>query len=125
MPLSSARTADLVAALLCVNNYPVDRAVALTPAFQAAGLLNPATVNAMPQDALVATLVKAGYNRGGFVPILAFRLYMLMEALESGALDSLEDAVRAGDKGRFLATLGPLHGYGPKTVDLAWMLCTS
>ena len=125
MALSTENIADLVAALLCVNQYPLHRAVALVPALKAAGLLDPATVNALSQDALVAALRAAGYDRGGFVPILAFRMYPLMEALAAGQLDPLADAARSGDKAAFAATLGAVHGYGPRTIDLAWTLWTT
>ena len=125
MPLTEAHVADLVAALLTVNQYPLDRAVSHMPAFKAAGLLDPAHVAALKQEELIAALNQAGYARGGFVPILAFRLYPLMDAIAEGRLDGLNDAAGRGDKDAFFAALTALHGFGPRTAATAWELWTA
>ena len=114
--------AALVAALLAVNFYPVDRAYGLMPAFYERGLLDPAAVAAMPQAALIEAMNAAGYKRGGFVPILSFRLYKLMDALGSGALASLGAFAASGDKAGFIETLSAVEGFGPRTAETAWEL---
>lgn len=125
MPLTEAHIADLIAAALTVNQYPLDRAVALMPAFKERGLLDPARVAALKQDELVAALNDAGYARGGFVPILAFRLYPLMDAIAAGELDGLNGAAERGDRDAFVALLSTLHGFGPRTAGTAWALWTA
>jgi len=122
MPLSSDETGTLVAALLTVNLYPLARAHALLPGFRAAGLLDPAAVAAMPQPAVIAAMEAAGYTRGGFLPIVSFRLYALLEAVAAGELDGLRAFVAAGDRAGFVAALGAIKGFGPSTAGAAWEL---
>lgn len=117
-----AEPAALVAALLAVNFFPVDRAYGLMPAFHERGLLDPSTVAAMPQADLIEAMNAAGYKRGGFVPILSFRLYKLMDALASGALAPLGALAAAGDKAGFIETLSAVEGFGPRTAETAWEL---
>lgn len=125
MSLTDPQIADLVAALLTVNSYPLERADALMPAFRERGLLDPARLRTIPQDELVTAIRDAGYQRGGYVPIIAFRLGYLMEAIAEGNLDPLVGAAQRGDKEAFIGTLSALHGFGPKTAEAAWMLWTA
>lgn len=120
--LDPASTANLVAALLAVNFYPVDRAYALMPAFAERGLLDPAKVAALPHAELIAAMTAAGYDRGGFVPILSFRLYSLMEAIASGSLDALVALAATGQEAEFVATLEAIPGFGPRTASTALQL---
>lgn len=122
MPPDDAAIANLVSALLAVNFYPVDRAYSLMPAFRERGLLDPAKVAAIPHAELIAAMTGAGYARGGYVPIISFRLYSLMEAVSSGALDSLVSLAAAGKKGDFVSTLSGVPGFGPSTASTAWQL---
>jgi hypothetical protein len=122
MALTTAETASLVAALLTVNLYPLDRAHALMPAFEARGLLDPSKVAGLSQDALIAAMSDAGYTRGGYLPIVSFRLYALMEAVASGSLDALRDHAARADRGAFVGVLGGVSGFGPSTAGAAWEL---
>lgn len=124
MALTEPQIAHLVAALLTVNLYPLDRAAALMPAFKERGLLDPARVGMLKQEELAEAMRGAGYARGGFVPIVSFRLYPLMEALAAGQLDGLPAAVEAGDRAQFEALLCAIHGFGPTTSAAAWSLWT-
>lgn len=121
-PPLHAETASLVAALLSVNQYPIAMAYALIPAFEERGLLDPARVAAIPHADLIEAMKDAGYTRGGYVPILSFRLYKLMDALASGALAPLAGLAAAGDKARFVETLCAVEGFGPRTAETAWDL---
>lgn len=120
--LDSAATANLVAAMLTVNFYPVDRAYGLMPAFRERGLLDPPTVAGMEQAEVIAAMSAAGYTRGGFLPILSFRLYQLLEAVGSGKLDALPALAEANDREGFDAALTAVHGFGPATAATAWDL---
>jgi hypothetical protein len=122
MPLSQPEVAHVVAALLTVNNFPLDRAHALMPDFAERGLLDPARVAALSQEALMAAMTEAGYRRGGFLPIVSFRMYALMEAVASGTLDGLPSRVAAGDRAAFVALLSGVSGFGPATAGAAWEL---
>ena len=122
MPLETTEIAHLVAAMLTVNEFPVDRAVTLIPAFHRSGLLDPARVAAMPQEDVIRAMSEAGYTRGGFLPIVSFRLYKLLEAVTAGRLDSLRAAATTDDEASFSTTLRAVHGWGPVTAVVAWHL---
>lgn len=125
MTLSDDHVASLVAAMLAVNFFPLDRSYGLMPAFRERGLLDPVRVAAMPQPELITAMNAAGYARGGFLPILSFRLYALMEHLGDGRLDALPAAAAAGDRATFDLALGAVPGFGSRTIASAWALFTS
>ena len=125
MTLQDDHVGSLVAAMLAVNFFPLDRAYRLMPAFRERGLLDPVRVAAMTQPDLIAAMDAAGYSRGGFLPILSFRLYALMEHVGDGRLDALPAAAAAGDSAAFEAALGAVPGFGPRTIASAWTLFTS
>lgn len=122
MATEPAQISFLVSALLAVNFYTVDRAYSLMPAFGERGLLDPKRVAAMSHDELNAAMVAAGYNRGGFVPILSYRLAALMDAVAGGSLATLGGLAIAGKKEAFIATLSAVEGFGPRTAETAWEL---
>lgn len=61
MPLKTDERRHLVAALLTVNGYPVERAAVLMPAFEEAGLLDLRRTAELDGGALSATMDTAGY----------------------------------------------------------------
>lgn len=125
MPLAAQQVEALVTALLAVNGYPLDRAAALMPGFRKAGLLDHARVRELDADELVSSMTNAGYARGGFVPILAYRLASALEAVESGRFQTLPALAQAGDEAGFAKVLGEVHGFGPRTAAAAWLLWTA
>ncbi len=125
MPLTAAQTETLVTAMLTVNGYPVDRAAALMPKFREHGLLNPTELAKLNGEQIIAAMREAGYQRGGFLPILSFRLGELMEALASNTLDSLAMHADKRDEAQFCALLSSVHGFGPRTSEIAWILWTT
>ena len=92
------------------------------PAFREHGLLDPAQVAAMEQEALITSMSAAGYDRGGFLPILSYRLCTLLEAIAAGKLDKLPVLAAANDEVSFTAALTAVHGFGPTTAATAWSL---
>jgi hypothetical protein len=122
-PVAPETLDAIVAAMLTVNQYPVERAVALVPSLRNASLLDPAAVNPMTWEHLVLALRTAGYDRGGFVPIVAARLAELMLAAERGDLTAVQDAVDAKDSAAFCTRLSSIKGFGPKVSNTAaWLL---
>lgn len=122
MPLTPTQLGHLVTAMLAVNNYGVDRAAALLPAFTKRGLMDPHNAAAMDRDELVAAMNESGYARGGFLPILWYRHQQLMQAVATGLLDALPALAQAGDEAGFTTTLAKVHGWGPVTTATAWSL---
>lgn len=125
MALSETQIADLITAVLAVNQFPLEKAAELMPAFREAGLLDPARVLAMRGDEIVRALNDAGYRRGGYAQVIAFRMGPIMEAVSSGRLDALPEAASNGDKASFHASLQGVYGFGPRTAETAWLLWTS
>ncbi len=125
MPLSAAQTETLVTAMLTVNGYPVDRAAALMPKFREHGLLEPAELAKLQGEQIIGAMKEAGYDRGGFLPILSFRLCELMEALASNTLDLLAMHADKRDEAEFCTLLSSVHGFGPRTSEIAWVLWTT
>ncbi len=122
MPLPEPYVEHLVTALLAVNNFPLDKAGGVAAALRTRGLLDPVRVGGMKQPEVETSLVEAGYDRGGYVPVLSFRLFPLMEAIALGQLDGLGAHVRKGEREDFVAELSKVHGFGPRTSDTAWLL---
>ena len=110
----------LVAAALTVNQYPAERAWALMPAFREAGLLDPARVAPMPWDDLVGRIRTAGYDRGGFVPIVGARLAQLMLDASAGRLDDVFHAANEGKQDKFEQGVLKIKGFGPRVARTAW-----
>jgi hypothetical protein len=124
MALAPERIETLMTALLAVNGYRVDAAAALMPAFRTAGLLDHQTVAALDYDAVVERMVNAGYRRGGYVPIVSYRVMKTLEAAAAGVLDDLDVLATSNQKDGFIETLRGVHGFGPRTAELAWSLWT-
>ena len=78
-----------------------------------------------PQPELIAAMADTGYARGGFLPILSFRLDALPEHVGDGRLDGLAEAAATGDPAVVEARLGVVLGFGPRSIASAWMLFTS
>ncbi|MCA9527524.1 MAG: hypothetical protein KC549_14640 [Myxococcales bacterium] len=115
---------DLVAAVLAVNSYSIEKAWALLPKLREAGLTTPVT---FPTDLGPATvkLASAGYDRGLLTEMFAKRLLGLMQEAGSGALDELDAFVEADRKDDAVALLVTVPGIGPKVARTAWELLRS
>jgi len=125
MPLTESQIADLVTAMLTVNQYPLDKAVALMPGFKKHDLLSPEAVAEKDQETVMQQMRDSGYTRGGFLPIVSYRLFQLMEAIRNRELDKLAEHVQTGNEDAFVNALTRIHGFGPTVSSRAWMLCSS
>lgn len=124
MPLDTRQIGHLVAAMLNVNNFGLYRAQELIPAFEQARLLDPAAVHGLEVEELKRRIESAGYSRGGYIPVIAGRMYTLMTAVSDGTLDNLSALVADNDRAGFIAALSGVYGWGPKTAAAAWRLWT-
>lgn len=120
MALSPEQIEVLVASLLAVNQYPLERVWDQMPALREAGLTNAKHVaNADIRD-VVVNLTEAGHDRGMLAGMMAERLQNLMRAIEGGVLDAVPPAVARRDREAAVVALCRVKGIGPRVAETAW-----
>lgn len=112
----------IVASLLAVNAFRLEKAQALLPALDRNGLLSPAGVQQMRLAEVIARLVDSGYDRGKLTWLFAERLKDLMDAILAGRLDGLAEALLRGDDARGTQLLDDVRGIGAHVASTAWVL---
>ena len=112
----------ILASILAVNAYGLEKAYGLLPAFRAAGLTNPTIVVRQNAGDLMMGLAHAGYDRGLLTEMMAGRLANLMSAVVDGRLDELGKLVANSDRNSAISLLCSVKGIGPKVASDAWML---
>ncbi len=122
MGLSKARCVELVVVTLATYSYALEKAWGLREALEDAGLCDPAHVLGMDERALGNALKEAGYDRGGITYIIAPRLLALMDAIQAGRLDALDEHLKQRDEGAFRKVVESVKGFGPTASKLAWAL---
>jgi hypothetical protein len=120
--LSNDHLDALVAALLAVNAYSVEKVWAALPAMREAGLLDPAQTVGRDLGEVTVRLAQAGYDRGMLTSLLAGRLQDLLAAVQLGKLDSVAQLVAAGRRSETEALLQTVKGIGPRVANVAWQL---
>ncbi len=115
----------VIAAILAVNSYGLEKSYKLLPSLRKAGLTDPATVAKADGGDVMMRLCKAGYDRGMLTEMMAGRLVHLMQVVHSGALDGLNTLVDNRAKEGTLELLCTVKGIGPKVAADAWMLLTT
>lgn len=122
MPLSDNSLEAIVAALLAVNRFGLEKAYSLLPALREAGLTRPGKVVNEDLGAVTVRLAQAGYDRGLLTGMMAGRLVTLMQAVDRGELDSFEGLLARGDLEKATSLLCQVYGIGPKVAADAWLL---
>lgn len=122
MPLHQDHIEALIASVLAVNAYGLEKSYALLPAFRKAGLTDPKWVGKAPIEIVMARLHEAGYRRGMLAEMMAGRLVNLMKVVTEGKLDPLNELVSHGDRDGAEALLCTVKGIGPKVAGDVWML---
>ena len=112
----------VVAAVLAVNRYPLEKAWELLPPLRKAGLTRPEKVIGTDIGVLTVALAKAGYNRGLLTEMMAGRLQALMAAVQAGTLDRLDALVAAAKRDEAVASLREVRGIGPQVAANALAL---
>jgi hypothetical protein len=115
-------TEAILAAVLAVNRYPLEKVLALLPRLKEAGLTGPSSVVSEDLARLTVRLASAGYDRGLLTWRLAERVQQLMVAVGGGLLESLSDAVRRNDYDAARTALCNVRGIGPQVARNAWLL---
>jgi len=124
MPLPDKQIEAIVASVLAVNQYPLEKVWDQLPALREAGLTDPARVAAADIGDIVVRLAEAGHYRGGLAGMMAERLQSAMRAVAEGRLDELPSAVARKDREAAIALLCTVKGIGPRVAGTAWQLLT-
>ena len=114
----------VVAAMLSVSAFPLEKAQQIVPKLRSARLLDPDHACNLDAAVYASAVSSAGYDRGALTPMYAARLRGLMDALRKGSLDQLATAVSARDEVACLKLLQTIKGIGPMVAKTAWILLT-
>jgi len=127
-PLSGSRKhtnpwADLVIAMLSVNNYPLDRTFALFDKLEDEGLFDPNVLASSSASEIARKLGDSGYNRGvAMTAIFTDRLLSLGELVKRGALADCQRTLQDGTRSDVKELLAQVKGVGPKVLESFFLL---
>ena len=122
MNLTKEHVEALVAAILAVNGYPVEKVWGQLPGLRSGRLTDPKWVASADLGDVVAHLTASGHERGMLAGMMAERLQYLMKAIVAGNLDGLPAALQKADRDVAVKVLCTVKGIGPKVADTALML---
>ena len=109
--------ADLVVALLSVNNYPAERTYKLLDALGNAGLAEPDKLASFSEEEIARKLCAAGYKRGVFLTgVFAERLAALGRFVRAHGREQCEPILEGQDYERVRTLLSSVKGIGPTVV---------
>lgn len=115
--------ADLVIALLSVNNYPLEKTFDLFKGLAEAGLFEPARLAAWDLAEISRRMGQAGYDRGpAMTQIFAERLSGLGHFLSAHGLLECEEVLGTGSRAEITALLTPAKGIGPRVLQNFFLL---
>ena len=122
MNLSQENLDAILASVLAVNCYGLEKAYSLLPSFRKFGLTDPSKISRTNVGEVMTQLYTAGYNRGLLTEMMAGRLVDLMKAVNSGDLEGFDELVALGKKQEAIKLLCNVKGIGPKVSADVWML---
>lgn len=92
MSLTTSQVEALVAAILSVNGYQVEKVWGQLPGLRSGRLTDPKWVAAADFGDVIACLTASGHERGMLAGMMAERLQNLMKAVVEGNLHGLSGA---------------------------------
>lgn len=105
---------NLIAALLAVNNWPIEKAWEIVPDLERQGLLDFASVASMGHRDVFDRLRAAGYTKSDYVVgLVGDRLLGLAGILSRGGLSKIEQLVRNRQDDELEKFLLDIKGIGP------------
>lgn len=109
--------ADLVIAILSVNNYPLDKTFALFEALKKNGLFDPACLAESSPADIARKLGSAGYNRGDtMTAIFTERLISLGQLAIRARVEDCVRILSTGYPEEVTSLLSGVKGVGPKVL---------
>jgi len=108
---------DLTAALLSVNRWPIEKALAVAERLREHGLMVPQRIASMQVGDVATELQHAGYTKGDFMSaLIAERLVKCSQELTPAGLKEISRLEEVGDAASLSAYLQSLPGLGPETA---------
>lgn len=115
--------ADLVIAMLSVNNYPLDRTFALFDKLEDEGLFDPNVLASSSASEIARKLDGAGYSRGvAMTAIFTERLLSLGELVKHEVLADCQRTLQRGSRSDVMDLLARVKGVGPKVLESFFLL---
>lgn len=113
--------ADLVVAMLSVNNYPLTKVFNLSDALKTNGLFDPINLSCWSREEIAKRLGATGYDRGDvMIAIFADRLSTLGRLADER--DVNEQILAKGSNAEVAELLGRVKGVGPKVLKNFFLL---
>jgi hypothetical protein len=114
---------DVLAALLAVNSWTVNRTYGLVEPLRRVGLLDFRSVAKLPVEDIADRLSAAGYSRGEFMTTqMATRVLSLAIVLSGNNVAVLSEHLNAGRHDAVEAMLKQARGVGPSVLRNFWIL---
>lgn len=108
--------ADLVVAMLSVNNYPMTKTFDLFDALESCGFFDPRKIAGWDEDEIGRRLDRAGYNRGAaMTAIFSRRLASL--GLLAGKFEENTHVLQSGTREEVRNLLATVKGVGPRVLS--------
>jgi hypothetical protein len=115
--------ADLVIAILSVNNYPLEKTFALFNSLEESGLFDPGSLAAFSSGDIARKLGAAGYDRGDtMTAIFTDRLISLGQLTASTPVETATRVLRTGGREEVSSLLSGVKGIGPKVLANFFLL---
>lgn len=115
--------ADLVIAMLSVNNYPLEKTFALFQPLEENGLFDPVALADLSSAEVARKLGVAGYDRGNtMTAIFTERLVSLGRLASSASIESSTRTLASGTAEEVSSLLSNVKGVGPKVLANFFLL---
>ena len=124
-PVQMARDpwADLVVALLSVNNYPLEKTFGLLDPLRENRLCDPAFLGSCDAAEIARRLNAAGYRRGAtMLAIFTDRLASLGLLATTQSIESSTRILTTGSRDAVSSLLAPVKGIGPRVLATFFLL---
>jgi hypothetical protein len=107
---------DLIAAMLSVNSYSLQKTFLLVETLRRQGLFHPQNLARWTPKEIGTRLRQGGYDRGCVTWLLADRLESLGKFVESVGVEECERVLRCGKTNEVKDFLLPVKGIGPRVL---------
>ena len=108
--------ADLVLAMLGVNNYPLTKVFELHDALEANGLFDPSNLGRWDRAEVARRLGAAGYRRGAVMTAIFVERLSSLGALADNR-EAYERVLSKGTRDEVARLLRRVKGVGPRVLD--------
>lgn len=123
--VETSPVADLVMAILAVNQWRLDQSAGIYDSLKAHGLFEPETIATMQFAQLHAALKAAGYKKADFViDLICDRLFDMAKKLSGDGAETFARLCASGDREAVRAFATTIKGVGPRVFENFWFLRT-